>query len=89
VSAFREHAVLDVGDGESAAFEAALRQALPLMAASDGFLTQRDDRSCPTPVGHPGRMTAGTVSLAWVPTFVGTNGREQAFPFSRAFCSEL
>jgi heme-degrading monooxygenase HmoA len=33
-----EHAVLDVRPGESAAFEAALDEALPLIAASDGFL---------------------------------------------------
>ena len=33
-----EHAILDVRDGQSAAFEAALAEALPLIAASDGFL---------------------------------------------------
>ena len=33
-----EHAILDVRRGESAAFEAALDEALPLIAASDGFL---------------------------------------------------
>ena len=38
MSEFLEHAVLDVRDGESAAFEAALRDALPLIAASEGFL---------------------------------------------------
>ena len=33
-----EHALLDVKEGEGAAFEAALKEALPLIAASDGFL---------------------------------------------------
>lgn len=33
-----EHAILDVRPGETAAFEAALAEALPLIAASDGFL---------------------------------------------------
>jgi len=33
-----EHAILDVRPGESAAFEEALDEALPLIAASDGFL---------------------------------------------------
>ena len=33
-----EHAILEIKDGESAAFEAALKEALPLIAASDGFL---------------------------------------------------
>ncbi len=37
-AAFIEHAVLDVRQGQSAAFEAALAEALPLIAASDGFL---------------------------------------------------
>ncbi|WP_404710999.1 antibiotic biosynthesis monooxygenase family protein [Sphingomonas sp. MMS24-J13] len=33
-----EHALLSVRDGQSAAFEAAMRQAIPLIAASSGFL---------------------------------------------------
>ena len=33
-----EHAILDVKAGEGAAFEAALKQALPLIAATPGFL---------------------------------------------------
>ena len=33
-----EHALLDVKPGQGAAFEAALAEALPLIAASDGFL---------------------------------------------------
>ena len=33
-----EHALLDVKEGQGAAFEAALGEALPLIAASDGFL---------------------------------------------------
>jgi heme-degrading monooxygenase HmoA len=33
-----EHAVLCVRDGESAAFEAAMQEAVPLIAASPGFL---------------------------------------------------
>lgn len=33
-----EHAVLNVKPGESAAFEAAMTQALPLISASAGFL---------------------------------------------------
>jgi heme-degrading monooxygenase HmoA len=33
-----EHAVLDVRRGEEAAFEAAMREAAPLIAASPGFL---------------------------------------------------
>jgi heme-degrading monooxygenase HmoA len=32
-----EHALLSVRDGQAAAFEAALRQAVPLIAASPGF----------------------------------------------------
>jgi heme-degrading monooxygenase HmoA len=32
-----EHALLSVRDGQSAAFEAAMRQAIPLIAASPGF----------------------------------------------------
>jgi heme-degrading monooxygenase HmoA len=33
-----EHAVLNVKAGEASAFEAAMREAAPLIAASDGFL---------------------------------------------------
>ena len=33
-----EHAILEVKPGHHAAFEAAMRQAAPLIAASDGFL---------------------------------------------------
>ncbi len=33
-----EHAILDVKQDETDAFEAAMREALPLIAASDGFL---------------------------------------------------
>ncbi len=33
-----EHAVLDVKPGQSVAFEAAMRKAVPLISASDGFL---------------------------------------------------
>jgi heme-degrading monooxygenase HmoA len=33
-----EHATLDVKAGEGAAFEAAMREALPLIAATPGFL---------------------------------------------------
>jgi heme-degrading monooxygenase HmoA len=33
-----EHAVLEVKPGQHAAFEAAMREAVPLIAASDGFL---------------------------------------------------
>ena len=46
-----EHAVLDVRPGEAAAFEAALDEALPLIAASDGFLGL-EVRPC---VERPGR----------------------------------
>ena len=33
-----EHAVLDVKPGQSLAFEVAMRKAVPLISASDGFL---------------------------------------------------
>ena len=33
-----EHAVLDVKPGQALAFEAAIRKAVPLVSASDGFL---------------------------------------------------
>ena len=33
-----EHAVLDVKAGQALAFEAAMRKAVPLISASDGFL---------------------------------------------------
>jgi heme-degrading monooxygenase HmoA len=33
-----EHAILEVREGQHAAFEAAMREATPLIAASDGFL---------------------------------------------------
>ena len=33
-----EHALLSVRDGQSAAFEAAMQQAIPLIAASPGFV---------------------------------------------------
>ena len=33
-----EHAVLAIRDGQSAGFEAAMREALPLIAATPGFL---------------------------------------------------
>jgi heme-degrading monooxygenase HmoA len=33
-----EHAILDIRPGQADAFEAAMREALPLIAASDGFL---------------------------------------------------
>jgi heme-degrading monooxygenase HmoA len=33
-----EHGILNIRSGQSAAFEAALRQALPLIAATEGFL---------------------------------------------------
>jgi heme-degrading monooxygenase HmoA len=46
-----EHAVLEVRPGQAAAFEAALDQALPLIAASDGFLGL-EVRPC---VERPGR----------------------------------
>jgi len=46
-----EHAVLELRPGQAAAFEAALDQALPLIAASEGFLGL-EVRPC---VERPGR----------------------------------
>ena len=34
-----EHALLDVKPGQEAAFEAAMRNAIPLISAADGFLS--------------------------------------------------
>ena len=46
-----EHAVLEVRPGQATGFEAALGKALPLIAASDGFMGL-EVRPC---VEHPGR----------------------------------
>ncbi len=44
-----EHAVLNVKPGEAGAFEAAMREAVPLIAASDGFLGLEVRRSIENP----------------------------------------
>ena len=46
-----EHAILDVKPGATEAYEAALREALPLIAASDGFIGL-EVRPC---IERPGR----------------------------------
>lgn len=44
-----EHGVLDIGAGEEAAFEAALRQALPLITQAQGFGSIRISRCLERP----------------------------------------
>lgn len=44
-----EHALLSIKPGESAAFEAAMAEARPLIAASPGFRSISVRKSCETP----------------------------------------
>ena len=46
-----EHALLSVRKGEEAAFEAAMRDALPLISATDGFINL-EVRPCIEQPGH-------------------------------------
>lgn len=48
---FHEHAILNIKEGQSAAFETAIAEAAPLIAASPGFAGM-EVRPC---VEHPGR----------------------------------
>jgi heme-degrading monooxygenase HmoA len=48
----REHAVLPVRPGQEAAFEAALRQALPHISGSPGFLGLSVSRGIETPAQY-------------------------------------
>ena len=88
-----EHAILDVRPGETAAFEAALAEALPLIAASDGFLGL-EVRPCVERPGAISSSSAGGASRTMTrasasPTATRRGGRSSIISMTRSRWSSI